>query len=677
MSSLLTNKLFFLIVIIINLKLPLNNYFDVIIISISIGILLTFNKKKLIDFKSRILISSVIIILTILNFIIPKNYINEAHSIFLTPSDIEILGELLPIKTFNDLKYDYQNNFNLERALKSTDKYNSYEEDGSLNIKKSIQKFNNFKTITNPISFSNDNFFLRSNFSRKVNKINFSNREELRIGQLNTRSYNLLYDKEFRRSLPFYVLYEIPEIAHNSKLCAKGNVYYTYELLGNILTKKNLDKLIFQKLDPRNCLTIKNNNVKMYIFGYSINKEDEISILLKKNLVLTLFDYSSKILTLVILGLFIFYFFNFKNFISTNTIIYFISLTSAFILVAMKDINQIFGIRYFRGGGDGLLHSSMSFDIVQDIFNKNLYSAIRGGEEVFYFMPGLRYFGALCNIIFGDTNFGYILFAVLLPFFLFILLKNLTTKKISIYLIVSFIFFPVFENIGFGYFNYIGQVTRNHAETFSITLIVLVVALLSKKDFNEKNNYLYLLLVVSLLSFATLARPNFFPTTIILVAYLSYISLIKKNYLNLPFIFLGFSFCFLALFHNIYFGQSYNLFTIAKAHFVFSEFYTNINMQDLESNKLFIQLTRWSPINYIHRLIILIIISYYFIRFRQNLFLYSIFFCCISQHAVLILTHPDSRYAYLAWLLTFILFVKIIYDNNLLYRTYSKISLRK
>ena len=100
-------------------------------------------------------------------------------------------------------------------------------------------------------------------------------------------------------------------------------------------------------------------------------------------------------------------------------------------------------------------------------------------------------------------------------------------------------------------------------------------------------------------------------------------------------------------------------------------------MQDfLGSNKLFIQLSRWSPINYIHRLIILIIISYYFIRFRQNLFLYSIFFCCISQHAVLILTHPDSRYAYLAWLLTFILFVKFIYDNNLLYKIYSKISLK-
>ena len=141
MSSLLTNKLFFLTIIIINLKLPLNNYFDIIIISISVGVLLTFNKKKLIDFKIRILISSIIIILTILNFIIPKNYVNEAHSIFLTPSDIEVLEKFIPIKILNKLKYDYQNNFNLERALKSTDKYNSYEEDGSLNIKKSIQKF--------------------------------------------------------------------------------------------------------------------------------------------------------------------------------------------------------------------------------------------------------------------------------------------------------------------------------------------------------------------------------------------------------------------------------------------------------------------------------------------------------------------------------------------------------
>ncbi len=677
MTAFLTNKLFFLIIIIINLKPPLNNYFDIIIISILIGILLTTERKKLISFKIKFITSTLIIFLTISNSFIPKNFINEAHSIFLTPSDIQVLKTFVPNKILSDLKYDYKNNFDLERVLKSTDKYNSYEEDGSINDEKSKEKFKNFKTIYNPIAFSNDNFFLKSQFSRKVNKINFSNREELKIGQLNTRSYNLLYDKEFRRSLPFYVLYEIPQIAQESKLCGKGNLYYSYEELNNKLIKKNLDKLNFKKFNSEDCLDIKKNNNKLYIIGYSINKMDELSISLKKNLILNIFDILSKILTLLVLCLFIFNFFNFKNLIATKSIIYFISLISSFILIALKDINQILGLRYFRGGGDGLLHSSMSFGIVEDIFNNNLYSALRGGEEIFYFMPGLRYFGAFCNILFGDTNFGYILFATLLPLFLFILLKNLTNKKISIYLFGSFIFFPVLENIGFGYFNYIGQVTRNHAETFSITLIIIVIALLSSKNFNNKNNYLSLFIIVSLLSFATLARPNFFPTTIILVMYLSLLSLIKKNYFDLFFIFLGFSFSFTALFHNIYYGQSYHLFTIAKAHFLFSEFYTNINIENIGSNKLFIQLNRWNPIYYIHRFIILMVVVYYFIKFRQNLFLYSLFFCCISQHAVLILTHPDSRYAYLAWLLTFILFVKIVYDNKLIYKIYSKTILRE
>ena len=97
-------------------------------------------------------------------------------------------------------------------------------------------------------------------------------------------------------------------------------------------------------------------------------------------------------------------------------------------------------------------------------------------------MPGLRYFIALNKIIFGETSYGYILIAGLLPIFIYNLLKELTSTKISFYLTLSFLVFPIFENIGFGYFNYIGQVTRNHAETFSITLIVIVLYLIINKN---------------------------------------------------------------------------------------------------------------------------------------------------------------------------------------------------
>mgnify|MGYP001236886077 CR=1 FL=1 len=77
---------------------------------------------------------------------------------------------------------------------------------------------------------------------------------------------------------------------------------------------------------------------------------------------------------------------------SINSSIYFISIISTIILALIRDSNLIFGFRYFRGGADGLLHNSFAQDIIQNISNGNYLQAFMGGEDVFYNMPGLRYF---------------------------------------------------------------------------------------------------------------------------------------------------------------------------------------------------------------------------------------------------------------------------------------------
>ncbi len=71
-------------------------------------------------------------------------------------------------------------------------------------------------------------------------------------------------------------------------------------------------------------------------------------------------------------------------------------------------------------------------------------------------------------------------------------------------------------------------------------------------------------------------------------------SLQNRNFLNLIFIIFGFSFSFLSLIHNIYFGQTFHLFTISKAHFLFSDFYTNLDVENLGSNKLILQIMKWN-----------------------------------------------------------------------------------
>ena len=106
-----------------------------------------------------------------------------------------------------------------------------------------------------------------------------------------------------------------------------------------------------------------------------------------------------------------------------------------------------------------------------NIYNGNFTLAIRGGENIFYFMPGLRYFSALNNIIFGETVLGYFLLCSFIPYLIFKIFENITNKKYALILFISFIFLPIFENMGFGHFNYIWQFARYHAESLSIMFI--------------------------------------------------------------------------------------------------------------------------------------------------------------------------------------------------------------
>ena len=170
---------------------------------------------------------------------------------------------------------------------------------------------------------------------------------------------------------------------------------------------------------------------------------------------------------------------------------------------------QIFitGLRYFRGGADGLMHYSYGRDIVQNILNGEYFLSFRGGEDIFYFMPGLRYFGALSNILFGDTSYGYLLLCTFIPFLIFNFFKLLINERYSIYLFISFIFIPIFENMGFGYFNYIWQFVRNHAESLSILLILYSLFNILKLS----KNHSYTILSSLLIGFA-LSGAYFFKT---------------------------------------------------------------------------------------------------------------------------------------------------------------------
>ena len=94
----------------------------------------------------------------------------------------------------------------------------------------------------------------------------------------------------------------------------------------------------------------------------------------------------------------------------------------------------------------------------------------------------------------------------------------------------------------------------------------------------------------------------------------------------------------------------------------------SIFLFDFDNNNFLIlksQFLDWNPIYNMHRIAILVFITLVIFMKRNSSLIYVLFACIISQHFVLFLTYASSRYAYLAWLLTFIVFMYLIAKLNL------------
>ena len=436
-----------------------------------------------------------------------------------------------------------------------------------------------------------------------------------------------------------------------------GNIYYSYTE-SKIYEFKNIN---FIKHITKDCINFSEDK-NLLILGYSINKKDNLNIKIYKDKVNLFKDYLNYIFIFIFIIIFTYNFFTFKSFTRNEILIFIISIIASILFVILKDYNVISGLRYFRGGADGLVHEYRANMIIKNLFDLKFLEALKGGENVFYYMPGLRYFLATSKIIFGDNNYGYFLIIYILPISLFYIFKNLISEKIAFYLIISFTLLPIFENLGFGHFNYVHQIIRNHAETLAITIIIFCLALITNPEFNKKINFISICFYCFILSFAAFCRPNFFPITTLFFIYIFIISFKKNIKISVGAI-IGYSFILSAFIHNIYFGGDSSFFTKTNVHFAFNDAFQNLNLRD--NNLILNQLLKWNPIYNLHRLIILIFVLFCYFRFKKNLLINILVLSIISQHFVLLITHPDSRYAYLAWLLTFIMFAYYLFNNYL------------
>ena len=670
--------------------LPINEVFNFIILLFALPIIffskINLNKKYL----NYLTIS--IFAIFLFNMLIPSLKIQEGHNIVIINENSDnYYKTILPKKVFEYLNDNFK-----------------YYQNGSSCKKENNYCWKYFNPYRSEISSVGESKFAKSSdwsiqkpkYSRIVSSINFSNLKEARIGTINNLNYNFAFPNKFdlvRENIPFFIMYELPAQIVGSSLCWKGNIFWEESEI-------KFKKIFHQSLE---CKIINNSDIGKNIYAaslgynesiYRLNElytdeyvsldgenlkkflnKNELILILKKSTFYIILDLLKNInKVLIILLIFILFF---KN-IFYKYLISFSYLSFFYLLINFVNPDLIRGFTIYTGGNDGLVYMSYANKMFSSLVNFNFYEFFQGGENVFYFMPGLRYFFTITKIFFGDTNFGYVFIGYFYPIVIFLILRSFLDLRFSI--IISFLIFitRVFEGYALSTYNFLEHINSGDSEPLGIFFLLLGLLIFIRfvhDDKKIKKNSINLFYFGICLFFSTFIRPNYFPTTFS-IFFIMLFYLYFKNY-KFKFYFFtlaGYSFLILIPFHNYFYGNSLVLFTsvLNEGHNTlaplkiwinaFADLMTlNFDNYFLNHPQIFNQLNRWIQPQEIHYIVSFIII--FVVLFSKNeFFIKSICIMALSQHSVCLIFMPDNRYAYLAWILTFFInlyFMKKIIIN--------------
>ena len=215
-----------------------------------------------------------------------------------------------------------------------------------------------------------------------------------------------------------------------------------------------------------------------------------------------------------------------------------------------------YGYNPLEAGMDGLVHEGFSKILSLNLINFNFYEYFKGGESIFYFMPGLRYILSLDNIIFGNSFNGILLLIIFFPIIIyFTLIKLGLGKKFSLIFIILFILIKI-PYIGFSFNHFARGALSIYPETFAAVFFFLfLISFLDKKYF----------LAGIFCFFMVFIRPNYFPIFFVYFIYHCYDFFKIHDYKKFFITIITMSFIFLIPLHNYIYGENSLVFFTSSA----------------------------------------------------------------------------------------------------------------
>jgi hypothetical protein len=293
-------------------------------------------------------------------------------------------------------------------------------------------------------------------------------------------------------------------------------------------------------------------------------------------------------------------------------------------------------------------------------------------------MPGLRYFRAVEDFLFGSSGFGIVLCTMFIPIFLFFLLRRLLPLRWSIVLIGSFLFIPLFERFGFAQFLYVREMWKGFPEPIGYAAFLGALALIAQyvptRMGPPREGPMPTFWIGLAMALSVAMRPNLAMAAALVLAALGLWLLMEKRLVSLSGLVVGFGPILLIPWHNWYFGSEIvpltssafhpsNLHVSPMSYVAALKEIRRVEFAGPNLTEVLSQLGKWNSWTDFYRLFPLLVALLVVVQGSYPLYLRALALVGVSLHAGLFFYDNKGRYAYVAWLLVFVVFLVLLRDD--------------
>ncbi len=461
-------------------------------------------------------------------------------------------------------------------------------------------------------------------FSRKIAEINFTNLADSRMSFINSSSGNINRHNVYKLETPFFVEYQ--NLRHLDNICFKGIAFVEPLNSNSFGVHHKIYKCLDRKIKSFTGFNLPKYNLQISSFEKSLLKYFD-DFILSLFLILIVLNIDSIKITRQNLKLFI-------PVLISIFIIFFISRFDNWF-----NVFNLFNF-YFFGfeGGDGQYYVNLTNILYNSFSNFNILAFLRGGEDIFYYTPGQRYFMFVNQLISGDFYYFYFFLLFFLPKIFNNFLKKQFGEKAGYYLTLSFLLLPFLHHIGFSYYQFIRHAYRLFPEPMGYMFFISGLTIFFH---SFEKNYLKMNLLFAISVFL---RPNLIISVFLIVLFKTIQKRINIFHYKYLFALTLISIIYLyPLSHNLFFGDSLIFFT---------EYGSNMfSLVNISNNNIEFYFNKYKLINSL--LLILIFIP------RLNIYLKIIL---ITQYLTIFWFETLGRYYWIYWFVSLNLIYDLIYS---------------